>query len=301
MSTHRHRLEMRKARRKRTGRALSPADRGPDPLLSGKRKSRMRSAGVAVLLAVALGVHVAVALAIAGVNRLLDDGAKQLREERIKVAIVEQKPPPPPPPEPKPKPKPKPEQPTPKPKRRPKPKPLVRERPRPPPQPTPPAPSPPRRIVGLRFESTVQAGKGPGFAVGNTLLGQTAGTASDPKLARAVPPPAPRAAATNRRASYVAQKGDSIELPRWIGRVKPEYPELLRAQNIEGQVVLEVRIDRRGRVVAVKIVKASPHAEFNANAVEAAYRQRYTPARKNGKPFVYTLAYPVKYRLNDKG
>lgn len=58
---------------------------------------------------------------------------------------------------------------------------------------------------------------------------------------------------------------------------KPAYPELARKAGIEGQVIVRVQVDKKGKARSVKVVKSdSPMLE--AAAKFAALNAKYTPA-----------------------
>ncbi len=288
-----------------------------DPLMRTQKSNPLVKAILVLILAVF--VHAAIitvffaASSIAKITR----PPKPKKNDRIQVAVVQPPPPPkqvePPPPPPEPPP-PEPEQPKPKPKPKPK-KPRVKP-PKPPPkdvkppppdpidvpdEPPPPPKKKPRRIVGLSLESTVEGGGGPSFAVGNTRMGQTERTAEDTKdvekLAPATntkpPPPA------NRRATRVPTGTGKIDKPQVLQSFKPEYPELLRAQNVEDVVKVEVRLNKKGKVTSARVVAPSKHKEFNKAALAGAKKFRFAPAKRDGVPISYTVVLTIRFQLND--
>lgn len=156
--------------------------------------------------------------------------------------------------------------------------------PPPPNEPPPPAPPPARAVprVGVSLSSTATSGA---FAagVGNTLYGRPAATAADPDAVR--PYAAPASAAPPSRVS--AQ-------PRRLDRAEASYPAEARRAGAEGRVVLLLRIDREGRVVAARVL-SEPGAGLGEAAREAALRFRFSPALLEGEPveaeirFTYTF------------
>jgi len=66
-------------------------------------------------------------------------------------------------------------------------------------------------------------------------------------------------------------------MPRVIRRIVAEYPEEVKEIGIEGQVILLLSVDSRGRVVASKIVKKL-HPKLDKSARQAAFKMRFTPA-----------------------
>ena len=83
-------------------------------------------------------------------------------------------------------------------------------------------------------------------------------------------------------------------LPRVIKRVEPEYPVAARKARIAGIVVIETIVDRKGRVVAERILKPLPFG-LDQKALEAVRKWRFAPAKYRGKPvasfFEVTVAF----------
>jgi len=146
--------------------------------------------------------------------------------------------------------------------------------------------TPRRRIVGISFESTVAGGNGPKFAVGNSRLGRTDRIASEPQSR----PP-------NRVATRTP--GAVVVKPSRIERIEPDYPALLRAQGIEGDVMVLIAIDSRGKVERVELLRPARHEELNRAALDAAGRERFSPATKDGEPIRYTLRFTYRFRLDE--
>jgi protein TonB len=93
------------------------------------------------------------------------------------------------------------------------------------------------------------------------------------------------------RAHLVAQP------PVAVSRVPPVYPPAARARQIEGQVLLEVVVDRDGAVEEdVRVTKSIPLLE--AAAVAAVRRWRFTPGRDAaGRPVRVLLEVPIRFQL----
>jgi protein TonB len=216
--------------------------------------------------------------------------------------VVEMREPPPPPPAPAiakaetptPEPEPKPEPPKPRPKSEPPPKEL------PPPPPTTAAPPP--RIVGLSLESTTEGGDGPAFSVGNTRDGETAKQAVDPRKVppRGTAPPTAAPVSRNQVASRVPTAGVKYVLPRRRKPSQPPYPETLKAQGIEADVTVLVKLAADGSVETVTIVKGSGHPEFDQAARAAAQGEAFEPATRDGVAVPYTLSFTYRFRLESQ-
>ena len=243
--------------------------------LGGGKRPEISRGTIAAAIAVSAALHVGL---VAAVSREKAPAAP--KSEPVEFEVVEREPPPPPPPPPEPVPEPAPA-PAPKPK-------VVRvDQPPPPPPPnsppppadTPPAKPPPVKI-GVSLGSTSEGGS---FAVGvgNTLYGQADRTAADP--AEVKPYAAPE------RPAFVAATRVSAA-PRVLREVKPEYPEEAREAGVEGDVILLLRIDREGRVSAVKVL-AGPGHGLEAAATRAAWQLRFFPATLDGEPVVTEIRF----------
>ncbi len=84
-----------------------------------------------------------------------------------------------------------------------------------------------------------------------------------------------------------------------VTRIVPEYPRRARLAGIEGEVVLEVIVDRHGRVAhEVKVVRSVP--ELERAAVAAVQRWRFRPARdRQGTAVAVVMEVPVRFVLHE--
>jgi TonB family protein len=78
--------------------------------------------------------------------------------------------------------------------------------------------------------------------------------------------------------------------------VDPEYPNVMRAAQIEGDVLLQVTIGTDGRTSGVTVVK-SAHPLLDAAARKAVLQYQYAPASRNGDPEASTIRIAVSFRL----
>ncbi|HEX2123008.1 MAG TPA: energy transducer TonB, partial [Thermoanaerobaculia bacterium] len=93
------------------------------------------------------------------------------------------------------------------------------------------------------------------------------------------PPPAPPSGTGPFRV------GGAVKAPvvRHDGRVEPVIPEAARNARVSGIVILEVVIDREGRVSDAKVLKGLPFGLSEA-AVEAVKQWNFEPGTLNGQP-----------------
>ena len=86
------------------------------------------------------------------------------------------------------------------------------------------------------------------------------------------------------------------EMPRFVHREMPVYPQTMRALGKAGVVKLEALIDHTGRVRRVTVVESAGEAFDNA-AKEAIMRSTFAPGNVDGQPVAVLLRLPVKFRL----
>lgn len=72
--------------------------------------------------------------------------------------------------------------------------------------------------------------------------------------------------------------------PRVLHRVRPRYPDLARDAELAGVVSLELSLDERGNVIAVRALDAGAPALLIEAARDAARQWRFAPARQQGRP-----------------
>jgi protein TonB len=101
-------------------------------------------------------------------------------------------------------------------------------------------------------------------------------------------PAAPPAAAATKTLSRTApaEVDDCAEppsKPKALSRPTPAYTEQARAAGVSGKVRVEITVDARGRVVAVRLLQGLGHGLDEA-AVAAARAMTFEPAVRCGKP-----------------
>ncbi|MBS1155844.1 MAG: TonB family protein [Proteobacteria bacterium] len=78
-----------------------------------------------------------------------------------------------------------------------------------------------------------------------------------------------------------------------------DYPTSARRDELEGRVVVQVRVLQSGRVQEPRVVKGSGFAVLDAAALRASAHWHCTPARQNGEAVESSVAVPVVFRLGD--
>ena len=86
-------------------------------------------------------------------------------------------------------------------------------------------------------------------------------------------------------------------MPRAINPVKPKYPDELEEDEIEGEVILELSISKKGKVISVKVIE-SEHPLFAKAAVKTAKRYKLIPGKtKDGKPVDAIIEYTFVFEI----
>ncbi len=79
--------------------------------------------------------------------------------------------------------------------------------------------------------------------------------------------------------------------------VKPVYPELARLAGMEGTVTVRVTIDIDGKVIAAAVVWSDVTDSMDREAVKAAFRCTFKPAKQQAKPVQVDVVIPFQFRL----
>ena len=111
-----------------------------------------------------------------------------------------------------------------------------------------------------------------------------------------VPPPDPDPEESSVPPPEVTP-ADSLELPRRIFYVPPEYPVILRRLGVEGEVKLEGMITADGDVTDLDVVR-SIDSRLDKAAMNAARQWKYNPATRNGRPVATKTTFRVKFQIN---
>ena len=86
--------------------------------------------------------------------------------------------------------------------------------------------------------------------------------------------------------------------PRFLRKTMPAYPPVARRLQKEGNVLLRLTIDERGRPANVEIVKSAGFG-FDEEAVKAVKDSTFVPAKKEGKPFACVVLLPIRFVLKE--
>ena len=89
------------------------------------------------------------------------------------------------------------------------------------------------------------------------------------------------------------------KIPDFITFVKPGYPLIARQAGLEGTTVVRALVDKTGHVRDAKVAKTSGYAILDNAAVEAAFKNLFTPGIQNGYPVACWVSYRVEFKFNE--
>lgn len=91
-------------------------------------------------------------------------------------------------------------------------------------------------------------------------------------------------------------ESDTVQAPVLLTRTMAQYAEEPRKRRLQGDVGLELEVDESGMVVRAVVTQPLDPA-LDANAIVAATKWRYSPARLNGVPRASLVKATVSYRI----
>ncbi len=86
-----------------------------------------------------------------------------------------------------------------------------------------------------------------------------------------------------------------LSMPRKLVERAPKYPAAARARQIAGTVILDIVIDRQGRVTVTSVVKSIP--ALDQAAIDAVREWRFTPSLVNGEAVAVATTVSVDFAL----
>ena len=89
---------------------------------------------------------------------------------------------------------------------------------------------------------------------------------------------------------------DVVTPPARIRTVSPDYPDVARAADLEGDVQLRAIVGSDGKVSNVEVLQ-SVHPVLDDAARKAVLQYEYAPGRRNGTPEAATVRITVSFRL----
>ena len=85
--------------------------------------------------------------------------------------------------------------------------------------------------------------------------------------------------------------------PQPMTRITPQYPEIAQEAGIEGVVVVQAFIDKKGRVKETLILKGVPNTGLDEAAMEAIRKTRFKPAKQRERAVGVWISIPVNFKL----
>lgn len=133
-------------------------------------------------------------------------------------------------------------------------------------------------------------------APSSTPGASSAAAASVPPPATEATAPSPAATAAATAAPPAAPRPAATPLPQLLSAPQPRYPPQALRRKLEGEVVLELRIEADGRVGSARVLSANPPGLFDDAAVAAASRWRFEAGAA-----AVTTRQVVRFRLPKEG
>ena len=82
-----------------------------------------------------------------------------------------------------------------------------------------------------------------------------------------------------------------------LAAIRPEYPEIAMEAGIEGTVIVQAFINKKGNVTDAEILKGIPNTGLNEAALDAVRRSRWKPARQRDKKVGVWMSIPINFKL----
>ena len=83
--------------------------------------------------------------------------------------------------------------------------------------------------------------------------------------------------------------------PQPLSSIRPVYPEIAQEAGIEGTVVVQVFVDKKGRVQDTLVLKGIPNTGLDEAAVTAIKKTRFRPAKQRERAVGVWISIPVSY------
>ena len=79
--------------------------------------------------------------------------------------------------------------------------------------------------------------------------------------------------------------------------IRPVYPEIAQEAGIEGTVVIQAFVDKKGKVTDTVVLKGIPNTGLNEAAMTAIEKTRFKPAKQRDRAVGVWISIPVNFRL----
>ena len=78
----------------------------------------------------------------------------------------------------------------------------------------------------------------------------------------------------------------------------PEYPMIARKRGCQGNVILEVLIDKRGKVLDLRIFSSSGHSILDKTAIASVKKWLFEPGMRGSDKIEMWVRVPIRFKLN---
>lgn len=85
--------------------------------------------------------------------------------------------------------------------------------------------------------------------------------------------------------------------PKPLTPIRPKYPEIAQEAGIEGTVIVQVFVDKKGRVKETHILKGIPNTGLDEAAIKAIRKTRFKPAKQRERAVGVWISIPVNFKL----
>lgn len=104
-------------------------------------------------------------------------------------------------------------------------------------------------------------------------------------------------AAASPPVAAIVHPASAVSVPAKLVAAAPAaYPSGARADDVEGEVGLEIVVDADGRVIDARVVKHAGHG-FDESALAAIRGYRFSPAERHGQRVRVRMPWTVQFRL----
>lgn len=93
--------------------------------------------------------------------------------------------------------------------------------------------------------------------------------------------------------------GGNVQATKLLRMVKPEYPQHLQDNNIEGMVLLEGIISKEGNLLSLHSLNSLVHPDLTQAATNAVSQWLYQPTLLNGQPVEVITTITVNFKLTE--
>lgn len=85
--------------------------------------------------------------------------------------------------------------------------------------------------------------------------------------------------------------------PQPLSPIRPKYPKSAKENRISGTVIVQVYVDKNGRVTETSILRGIPNSGLDEAAIKAIRKTRFKPAKQREESVGVWISIPVNFRL----